>query len=433
MQIEKAPLTNRKIKLRQRVLAIAIFASLIGLAAVAVMMTDSPSNAKSKQDEVRFSIRPENSDKDALIARYDSRFAKLERELEETRRLSREKTEKLQSTIERQEKTIARQAEDLQDLGKLADKAGLQELAEKPANEKNLSNSTKNGSYRDEFTQDLGRPFRGGTPAEWASTSGAYPQESASRLVKVTLRKERNREGYSEAGQPHYEKAPLLKPDAPLTSNRAVGASVRNYIPAGTFTSGRLLTGVYAATGAGAASQPLPMLIRVEDKAILPNSWRSDVESCHITANAAGDLSSERVFVRLDRLSCVSKKGKLLDVRVVGYLTGEDGKVGVRGKLVTRSGQAIASAISVGLLSGVGSAVSQSSENITTSITGTQTKSWTNPWASGLGKGFSDAMDRIADYYLKLADRIFPVLEVDAGRKVDIVFSQGVLLSGHNR
>ena len=41
----------------------------------------------------------------------------------------------------------------------------------------------------------------------------------------------------------------------------------------------------------------------------------------------------------------------------------------------------------------------------------------------------SDAMDRITDYYLKLADRIFPVLEVDAGRPVDIVLSQGVLLS----
>lgn len=38
-------------------------------------------------------------------------------------------------------------------------------------------------------------------------------------------------------------------------------------------------------------------------------------------------------------------------------------------------------------------------------------------------------MDRITDYYLRLADRIFPVLEVDAGRPVDLVFSQGVLLA----
>ena len=193
--------------------------------------------------------------------------------------------------------------------------------------------------------------------------------------------------------------------------------------------SGRLLTGVYAATGAGAASQPLPMVIRLENKAILPNEWRSQVTSCHVTASATGDLSSERVFVRLDRLSCVSKRGETLDVRVAGYAVGEDGKVGIRGKLVTRSGQAIASALSVGLLSGIGNAVSRSNEEITTSITGTQSKRYTNAWASGLGEGMSDAMDRITDYYLKLADRIFPVLEVDAGRPVDIVLSQGVLLS----
>ena len=35
-----------------------------------------------------------------------------------------------------------------------------------------------------------------------------------------------------------------------------------------------------------------------------------------------------------------------------------------------------------------------------------------------------DALDRVADYYLKLADKIFPVLEVDAGRDVDIVITQ---------
>ena len=33
-------------------------------------------------------------------------------------------------------------------------------------------------------------------------------------------------------------------------------------------------------------------------------------------------------------------------------------------------------------------------------------------------------LEGVADYYLKLADKIFPVLEVDAGRDVDIVITQ---------
>jgi len=228
---------------------------------------------------------------------------------------------------------------------------------------------------------------------------------------------------------PRVGPSPTLNPDTPLQVNRAAGTTVEDYLPAGSFVRGRLLTGVYASTGAGAASQPLPMVIRLEGTAVLPNAWRSQVTACHVTASATGDLSSERAFVRLDRLSCVGKKGEALDVRVSGYAVGEDGKVGVRGKLVTRSGQAIASALSVGLLSGLGESITRSSEEVTTSITGTQSKRYKNAWMSGMGEGLSDSMDRITDYYLRLADRIFPVLEVDAGRSVDLVFSQGVLLA----
>lgn len=173
---------------------------------------------------------------------------------------------------------------------------------------------------------------------------------------------------------PRVGPSPTLNPDTPLQVNRAAGTTVEDYLPAGSFVRGRLLTGVYASTGAGAASQPLPMVIRLEDTAVLPNAWRSQVTACHVTASATGDLSSERAFVRLDRLSCVGKKGEALDVRVSGYAVGEDGKVGVRGKLVTRSGQAIASALSVGLLSGLGESITRSSEEVTTSITGTQSK-----------------------------------------------------------
>ena len=263
------------------------------------------------------------------------------------------------------------------------------------------------------------------TGARQLASSGSA---SSGRLTLVTMEGP-SKSQIEEPSKPRVGPSPYLKPDTPLSMNRAAGTTVSDYLPAGSFVRGRLLTGVYAATGAGAASQPLPMVIRLENKAILPNEWRSQVTSCHVTASATGDLSSERVFIRLDRLSCVGKRGETLDVRVTGYAVGEDGKVGVRGKLVTRSGQAIASALSVGLLSGIGNAVSRSNEEITTSITGTQSKRYTNAWASGLGEGMADAMDRITDYYLKLADRIFPVLEVDAGRPVDIVLSQGVLLS----
>lgn len=148
-----------------------------------------------------------------------------------------------------------------------------------------------------------------------------------------------------------------------------------------------------------------------------------------MSGSATGDLSSERVHIRLDRLSCVAPTGEALDMRVQGWVYDNAGMLGLPGKLITRSGQAIANALSVSILSGIGEAVSLTSQTTSTStLTGTQTSEIKNAWGAGLGKGISDGFDRIAEYYLDLADRIFPVLEVTPGQRVDVVFAQGALI-----
>jgi conjugal transfer pilus assembly protein TraB len=40
--------------------------------------------------------------------------------------------------------------------------------------------------------------------------------------------------------------------------------------------------------------------------------------------------------------------------------------------------------------------------------------------------GTGKALDRLAEYYLDLAENIFPVLEVDAGRGVEVILNRGV-------
>ncbi|HMZ01641.1 MAG TPA: conjugal transfer protein TraB, partial [Burkholderiaceae bacterium] len=44
----------------------------------------------------------------------------------------------------------------------------------------------------------------------------------------------------------------------------------------------------------------------------------------------------------------------------------------------------------------------------------------------GLGTGVGRALDRLAQYYIKLAENTFPVIEVDAGREIDVVITKGV-------
>ena len=45
-----------------------------------------------------------------------------------------------------------------------------------------------------------------------------------------------------------------------------------------------------------------------------------------------------------------------------------------------------------------------------------------------LVNGSSKALDRIASFYLRLAQDMFPVLEIDAARRVDLVLNSSCVL-----
>lgn len=216
--------------------------------------------------------------------------------------------------------------------------------------------------------------------------------------------------------------------DTLIAANRARHEAAGTYLPAGSFARAVVLAGATVSTGGTSASNPVPMLLEIKDAARLPNAFRSNVKACFVTANATGDLSSERVWIRLERLSCMTRSGKAFDARIQGYVTGDDGKTGVRARLVTRSGQAIAGALLAGSISGLGKAVSLSAQNTTTYTSGAVGTTISDSFRAGLGEGMQSALERIADYYIRLADKIFPCLEIDSGRRVDLILSQGLTL-----
>ena len=43
-------------------------------------------------------------------------------------------------------------------------------------------------------------------------------------------------------------------------------------------------------------------------------------------------------------------------------------------------------------------------------------------------KGASKALDRIAQFYIDMAEGIFPVIEIDAGRQLDVIMTKGTKL-----
>lgn len=222
-----------------------------------------------------------------------------------------------------------------------------------------------------------------------------------------------------------------VKPAADAAATSSTVRDTRRYLPSGAFTRAVLLGGLDAPTGGQAQRNPQPVLLRLADNAILPNQFRARVKECFIVGAGYGDVSSERAYIRTESLSCVTRDGTAIDVPVKGYVAGEDGKAGMRGRLVSKQGQILANALLAGVASGIGHAFTQSSTTLSVSPLGTtSTVDPGKQLEAGLGTGVGKALDRLAQYYISLAEKVFPVIEVDAGRSVDVVLTQGVALPG---
>ncbi len=218
--------------------------------------------------------------------------------------------------------------------------------------------------------------------------------------------------------------------DATRSGNAPV-KDARRYLPSGTFTRAVLLGGLDAPTGGQAQRNPQPVLLRLSDNAVLPNHFRARVKECFVVGAGYGDVSSERAYIRTESLSCVTRDGTAIDIPIKGYVAGEDGKAGMRGRLVSKQGQILANALIAGVASGIGHAFQQGSTTVAISPLGsTSTVDSGKQLEAGLGTGVGKALDRLAQYYISLAEKVFPVIEIDAGRTVDVVLTTGVSLQG---
>ena len=205
--------------------------------------------------------------------------------------------------------------------------------------------------------------------------------------------------------------------------------NVSHYLPAGAFSRVVLMSGLDAPTGGQGTSNPVPVLLRVMDLGTLPNFFESQIQDCHITASGYGEISSERAQVRTDKLSCVLSNGDVVEASLKGYLVGEDGKAGMRGRLVSKQGSVIAKSLISGIFSGASNSINQQAQQTATSPLGTVTTVDPNKvYQAGAAEGASTAFEKVADYYLARANEMYPIIEVDAKRIGEVVLTDGVEL-----
>lgn len=202
------------------------------------------------------------------------------------------------------------------------------------------------------------------------------------------------------------------------------------YIPAGSMFTGVLLNGLDAPTTSAAQKNPTPVVMRVKREAVLPNYASIDVRECFLLAAGYGQLSSERVIMRAETLSCVRTDGKVFETKLDSYIVGTDGKVGLPGRLVSKQGQMIARSLLAGVFAGLGEAMDVKkvpSLNIDPGQKQAiyEQENVSSVFQSGAASGLSSASNMIAKFYLDMAKETFPVVEVPAGEVGTVVITRG--------
>jgi len=242
-------------------------------------------------------------------------------------------------------------------------------------------------------------------------------------------RLKKEREGPEFIGGIGFVSAPVAKEKAePNSANKKKEETI--YLPP-SFMEASLISGLDAPTVENAKGNPMPALLRVKAPAVLPNKVKANLKGCFVIASGYGDLAAERAYLRLDTLSCISKNGgSVIDQRVKGFVVDDDGKIGLRGRVVSKMGSTIARSMVAGFFGGVGDALRLSGTTTSTSALGVTRTYDTGKLAEiGVGSGLGQAAKEIQKFYLELARQTMPVIEVGATKQVTLVIQEGADLT----
>lgn len=210
-------------------------------------------------------------------------------------------------------------------------------------------------------------------------------------------------------------------PDTSKVIGNKAKKSKKVIIEAGTFVEGRFLQTVNAPTGGKALTDPLPVLIEITKFANQTNKYKADLRNCRILGAAWGDLSSETIKVRAEKLSCHADDGTGFSKDIVGYGNAD-------AEMISKNGAMLARALAAGFLEGVSKGFNNS--HTTYSVQPTGSIAMPNPSDTlqmGLMSGAGEATKRLADFYMKMNSEIYPVAVVYAGRKIDITFTNDIV------
>jgi conjugal transfer pilus assembly protein TraB len=416
---------------------IVIASILIGLFIIVSIFSDNDEVNKKKDVEeglvshnLLMDGDPRSLGMDALNAKMKELEDKEERRVAEMARLERElqkfKDEQAKNQESRFGKIQSQVDQATSKIDELKDRPVIIQGNDNQESKGGIDTTPKPTISRQELEKKQQEARQAFEPADKGETDPFDPGASSVAL------------GDSSVRQDGDKVAPAIRLIGKSEDKKKKKEKLESPLPSGSILTGVLLHGVDApATGRGGGNgDNHPVLVRVKKEAILPNSYRTDIRDCHAILSGYGDLSSERAYFRSEKFSCVTNDGEVVDVALKGYAVGEDGKLGLRGPVVSKQGAIIARTMWAGFLQGWGDALGETAtgndirfdaDGADLDLLSDQVQQ--DAMQRGAASGFADSMDRLAQFYIDMADSMVPVIEIDGGRKISIVITSGMSFS----
>jgi len=265
----------------------------------------------------------------------------------------------------------------------------------------------------------VGAPSPAPLPGAPVSGTGALPGALSPRPGTSVSGVKVDTYGAGSAGK-QTERTSLLFADSP------------DYLPPNSIATARVIVGADAQAGVRSQTEPLPVVLRITSDArsvVQDNKLlKTRVQGCLVNGAAFGDLSSEKVFVKLQKMTCNGAHGGVTVSEVKGFVAFA-GKAGVRGRVVSREGNLVVKAFLAGLVGGLGklgSNVAQSQLYNSYATNGQLPKIDLTTIAAGAGgSGLSAGAGDISKYLIERAEQYQPVVEMPTGVDVEVVFLDG--------
>lgn len=201
--------------------------------------------------------------------------------------------------------------------------------------------------------------------------------------------------------------------------------TANNFVWAGTFAEGVLLTGILGDAGINGSKNMGTAMIRLTSGGIMPNEKRSHLEGCFALVSTFGDLSGSSVVLHLQTLSCA---GRVINFeqRVYGSVFDLDAMQDLRGTPILKTKPLLSYSAAAGVLAGIGDGLRSYGSVQAVNSNGSYTTISPGALAqSAAGGGLSNPANRISDYVMKIADIYHPLVVAKAGRRVSVLFTKG--------